>query len=250
MGRKLDAHIVYELGNSLGHLEADLNLEDTPCSIIREDIQELCKYRDIESIELIGTEALRELSWISRKYKDRSKPLEEDDNNYLGSLVQNWYGRIDEISKIWVISLPQTKLDVSKLSSGAAPFFSEGEWNVLSDLEKQGLNEAATSLLGNNFTASEFMALRTIESVLRRWYEKRTSSSIGNVMWGKVLDKLEKEFPERNRPAEISALFHFRRRRNAIAHPDVISSETDANVTFIYVVNVCKAVKDLLLTSG
>ncbi len=249
MGNRIDANTIFELGNSLGRLETDLDLENTPCSIVREDIQTLCKYRDTESLELIGTEALRDLSWISRKYKDRNKPLEEDDSNYLSSLIQNWYGRIDEISKTWVICLPQTKLDVTKLTSGAEPFFDEEEWNVLNDLEKQGLNEAATSLLGNNFTASEFMSLRTVESVLRRWYERKTSNAIGNVTWGKVLNKLEKEFPERKRPTEISALFHLRRRRNAIAHPDVISNETDANVTFIYVVNGCKAVKDLLLTS-
>ncbi len=249
MGKALDANVIFELGNILGHLEADLNRGDTPCNTIRGDISELCKYRNTESIELIGNDAIREASWLGRKYKELSKPMGEDDNNYLASLVQNWYGRIDEISKRWVICLPQTKLDVAKLTSGAEPFFNAEEWDVLNDLERRGLSEAATSLLGNNFTASEFMSLRTVESVLRRWYEKKTSNVIGNVTWGKVLNKLEKEFPERKRPTEISALFHLGRRRNAIAHPDAISDETDANVTFIYVVNVCKAVKNLLLTS-
>ena len=249
MLRTIDAVTIYKLGNALGYLEADLNTEKAPFSLIREDMQELCRYRDVESIGFIGNEAMRELSSLSRRYKDHNKPLGDEDNDWLGTLVQQWYGRIDEISKKWVIGLPQTQLDVGKLASGAKLFFSEEEWDALTELEKQGLNEAATSLLGNNFIASEFMSLRTVESILRRWYEKKTGTVIGKVTWGRVLDKLEKEFPESKRPTEISALFHFRRRRNAIAHPDVISSETDANVTFIYVVNVCKAVKGLLLTS-
>jgi len=249
MVRPIDAVIIYELGNALGHLEADLYAANSPLSSIVEDLQGVCRYKDVESIGFIGNEAWKELSSLSRRYKDRNKPLKDNDNDWLKSLVQQWHGRIDEISKKWVLELPQTQLDVGKLASGARLFFSEEEWDVLTDFEKQGLNESATSLLGNNFTASEFMSLRTVESILRRWYERRTGSVIGKVSWGKVLDKLEEDFPESNRPLEISALFHFRRRRNAIAHPDVISSETDANVTFIYVVQVCKAVKNLLLTS-
>jgi len=246
MAGELDAEDVFELGTWLGHLEGDTNLEKPEWSDIRDDLQHLCKYRVIKGLEFIGSEAQGILSTFGRKYKNRSKQLEDNDVGWLQASVQVWYGRITEISKKWIFSAPQTQLDINKLSAGAKLFFEEDEWDILSELERQGMNEAATSFLGNNFTASEFMALRTLESVLRRWYQKKTGNTIGKLAWGKVLDKIEKDFPEKNRPTEISALFHLRRRRNAIAHPDVISNEPDASVTFIYVINVCKAVKNLL----
>ncbi|MCP8323132.1 MAG: hypothetical protein L6N96_03005 [Candidatus Methylarchaceae archaeon HK02M2] len=247
MAGELDADEIFELGTWLGHLEADTNLEKPEWTDIREDLQNICRYKSTKGLEFIGSEAQGFLSSFGRKYKDKSKKIEDDDVGWLQTTIQIWYGRITEISKKWILCLPQTQLDISKLSSGAKPFFKEEEWNVLTELEKQGMNEAATSFIGNNFTASEFMALRTVESILRRWYEKKTGNKIGKVIWGKVLDKIEKEFPEKKRPIEISALFHLRRRRNAIAHPEAISNESDASVTFIYVIDVCKAVKSLLL---
>jgi len=184
MAGELDAQDIFGLGTWLGHLEADTSLEKPEWSDIREDLQSICRYRTTKGLEFIGSEAQGLLSSFGRKYKDRSKQLEDDDIGWLQTTIQIWYGRITEISKKWILCLPQTQLDIGKLSSGAKLFFKEDEWNVLSELEQQGLNEAATSFLGNNFTASEFMGLRTVESVLRRWYEKKTGNVIKNVMWG------------------------------------------------------------------
>jgi len=134
---------------------------------------------------------------------------------------------------------------VSKLSSGAKSFFEEDEWPLLNELEQHGLNEAATCLLVNNFTSSEFMALRSLESVLRRWYERKTNKPIEKIKQVEIFDMLDKEFPDIGRPKEISALFHLKNRRNAIAHPEVISTVEDANATFIYTISTCKAVNKL-----
>lgn len=245
MVEKIDVDSILRLGLWLGRLETDVNEPNPNWAIIRTCLQPLCRYKQIDELEFTGSDAQGQLSQLGKKYKGRSKTIEEFDCMWIDTLLRQWEGRLYEISKKWILFSPETQLDISKLAFGAEAFFEDDEWAVLSQLEQQGLNEAATSLLGNNFTASEFMALRTIESVLRKWYRKKTGSSLGNVKWGNVLDKLEKEFPERQRPIEISALFHLRRRRNAVAHPDVISSESDASVTFIYVINVCKAMKNI-----
>jgi len=245
MMEKLDVDDILQLGVWTGRLDAEVNNPSPYWGGVRLCLQPLCRYKKIDELEFIGSEAQGQLSQLSKKYKDPSKIMDEEDSSWIDTLLRQWEGRLSEISKKWILFSPETQLDISKLAFGAEAFFEDDEWEVLSQLEQQGLNEAATSLLGNNFTASEFMALRTIESVLRKWYRKKTGSSLGNVKWGNVLDKLEKEFPERQRPIEISALFHLRRRRNAVAHPDVISSESDASVTFIYVINVCKAMKNI-----
>jgi hypothetical protein len=98
-------------------------------------------------------------------------------------------------------------------------------------LEQQGLNEDTVCLLVNNFT--EFMALRTVESVLRRWYETKT---------GKITDKqaaifdILNEINKEKKPKEISILFYLKDRRNAIAHPDEFSNAEEASVTFTHAI--------------
>ncbi len=246
---KLDAISILQLGLWIGRLDAEVNAPNADWGAIKTCLQPLCRYKQIEGLEFIGSDAQGQLSQLSKKYKSPSKTVDDEDSRWIDTLIRQWEGGLNEISNKWILCLPQTQLDINKLASGAKSFFEDDEWKALSEFEQQGLNEAATTLLANNFTASEFMALRTIESVLRRWYKKKTGSSLGNVKWGNVLDKLDREFPEKKRPIEISALFHLRRRRNEVAHPDIISSESDASVTFIYVINVCKAVKSLLLST-
>lgn len=245
MVEKIDVDSILRLGLWLGRLEAAVNAPNSNWGTIRSCLQPLCRYKQIDGLEFIGSDAQGQLSQFNKKFKDRSKAIDGDDCMWIDTLIQQWIGRLDKISKRWIVNSPETQLDISKLTLGGEAFFEDGEWKVLSKLEQRGLNEAAKSLLVDNFTASEFMALRTIESVLRRWYKKKTGSSLGNVKWGNVLDKLDRIFPEKNRPTEISALLHLKRRRNAIAHPDVISRESDASVTFIYVINVCKAMKNI-----
>jgi len=237
---------IYELGMWLGYLEAVVNSEGN-WARVREPLQSLSKYKNVEGLEFIGSEAQSMLNSLARIYKYSYKRLfSKEDCASLNTSVNQWYGRLDEIKKRWFIGVPKTtSLDVSKLSSGARSFFEEDEWSSLTELEQHGLNEAATSLLVNNFTSSEFMALRSLESVLRRWYERKTNKPIEEIKQFEIFGMLDEEFPDKGRPKEISALFHLKNRRNAIAHPEVISTVEDANATFIYTISTCKAVNKL-----
>lgn len=238
---------IYDLGVWLGNLEAVVSPEGITWLRAREPLQYLSKYKNVEGLEFIGSEAQSELYKLARIYKYSYKRIiSKEDCASLNTLVNQWYGRLDEIKKRWFIGVPKTmSLDVSKLSSGAKSFFEEDEWPLLNELEQHGLNEAATCLLVNNYTSSEFMALRSLESVLRRWYERKTNKLIEKIKQVEIFDMLDKEFPDIGRPKEISALFHLKNRRNAIAHPEVISTVEDANATFIYTISTCKAVNKL-----
>jgi hypothetical protein len=246
MTNELDASNIYALGVWLGNLEAIVKSGGTDWGNVRDTLQELSKFKDFEGLEFIGKDAQSDLYRFAKIYKRGfTRKLTEEDCETLNTLVHNWYGRLEEVKKRWIFSTPKTNLDILKLSIGAKSFFEETEWQALSELEQQGLNEAAKCLLTNNFTASEFMVLRTVESVLRRWYEMKTNKKLDSISQGQILNYLDKEYPEPQRPKEISALFHLKNRRNSIAHPDVISNCEEANVTFIYSVNMCKVAKQL-----
>lgn len=181
MVEKIDVDDILKLGLWLGRLDGAVNEPTPDWSTTRTCLQPLCRYKQIDGLEFIGSGAQGQLSQLSKKYKNRSEPIDGSDSMWINTLIQQWIGRLDEISKRWIVNSPETQLDISKLTLGGEAFFEDDEWKVLSKLEQRGLNEAARSLLGDNFTACEFMALRTVESVLRRWYKKKTGSSLGNV---------------------------------------------------------------------
>jgi hypothetical protein len=242
----LDATDLYRLGFWLGRLDTSL-LPSLTWSMTRACLEALSDYKSKEGLQLIGETA----SYYYRKYDNSYKKTEENikkEHCYiLRPVVGKWRGHIEMVLKEWILCRPQVHIDIGKLIKGARSFLSDGEWNILIPLEQEGLNEATQCLLFSNFTSAEFMALRTVESLLRRWYEKHTNKSIGDITFGQVLNKLDKEFPEPNRPKEISPLYNLKERRNAIAHPEVISNEEEATMTFMLVIRQCKLLKNKLV---
>ena len=216
---------------------------------IRVSLEVLCSYKNKVTLGFIGEDAESKLQELNQRYYDDNKYIERTDISDLQNLVNRWIGRIDVISQKWVLSVPQAHLDANKLVNGIKAFLDDQELSVLSSLEKQGLNEAASCLLFNIFTSAEFIALRSVESLLRRWYEKRTGTTLEQERWGDILDKLSELYPKKSeRPKELSLLDYLRGRRNEIAHPQAISNPEEATSTFLNVIAVCKAVKMELLS--
>jgi hypothetical protein len=231
---------IYELGVWIGYLEATVDNNQANWGSVREALQALIAYKTVEGLEFVGTDAQSQLLSLARTYKySYGRLVTKNDLTTLSDIVKTWYGRLEEVKKRWIILIPNLSLDVSKLTAGAKTFFSLEEWDRLNELEHQGLNEAANCMLSNNFTAAEFMALRTVESVLRRWYAAKKGKI--TQLQADVINFIDTEYPDnKKRPKEISALFHLKNRRNAIAHPDEISTAQNANATFVYVIDTCK----------
>lgn len=246
MAKQLDASSIYELGINLGYFEGVLTSDKLIWGTVREALQNLGTFKSVEGLEFIGSDSQAELSRLARTYKySYNRLFAENDRAPLNSLIQNWYGRLIEVQKRWIMKSPKTHLDISKLCAGAHTFFEGDEWSALNELEQKGLNEAAACLLTNNFTASEFMAVRTVESVLRRWYELKTGKATEKQ--AAIFDIIDEEYDEnKKRPKEIQQVFYFKHRRNAIAHPDMISNSEDASVTFTHSVETCSYMVNLI----
>lgn len=241
----LDATDLYELGFWLGRLDCSLQ-SSVPWGIPRICLEVLSDYKSKGDLEFIGNGASYYYTTYNKDYEKPEESIKEVHCHILQPAVAKWRGQIEMVLKEWILCRPQAHMDVGKLIKGARSFLSDGEWNMLIPLEQEGLDEATQCLLFNNFTSAEFMALRTVESLLRRWYEKHTNKSITDVTFGQVLNMLDKEFPEQTRPKEISPLYNLKERRNAIAHPEIISNEEEATMTFMLVVHQCKLLKNKL----
>lgn len=117
------------------------------------------------------------------------------DNRGVIKEVRNIFPTIDELDKVW------NKLDI---------------------IEKQSIHEAQISFGIGAHTASEIMALRTLEGVLRRVYDTKE-------MFGALLKRMEKD-PDLKDLKEIFS--YFKNVRNKITHPEKLSSQLEAESTF------------------
>lgn len=246
MTKQIDVSSIYDLGVWLGYFEGILLPEKSKWGDVKETLQNLSPYKSIESLEFIGNDAQSELYRLAQTYRSaKTRQLSDADRDRLDKLIPKWQGRLEEVKKKWIMKYPRTTLDISKLCAGAHSFFEDKEWAALNELEQQGLNEAAACLLANNYTASEFMAVRTVESVLRRWYESKTGKT--TEQQAAIFNIIDREYPENEkRPKEIHQVFYFKHRRNAIAHPDMISNSEDASVTFTHSVETCRYMVNLI----
>jgi hypothetical protein len=241
-GHVLNAYELLVTGEWLAALRHRLIPGISAWDKVKECLDYLSKtLKNARHFEFIGEEANHLIIQFSRKYYKPNACLDSTDHQKLMSTLARWEGRLQEISRDWILSYPETHINISKLSKGPVAFLSKEECIKLEPLEIYELVEATSSLLQNNFTSAEFMALRTAESLLKKWYEKRTGKKLGRTTWGQVLDKLNKEFPEQERPKELHLLDYLRERRNEIAHSGAVSNSVAASTTFLNVISLYKS---------
>lgn len=236
-----NAYDIYMVGQWIARL--DESATSGTWGMVRVCLQALARYKNIRSLEFVGDE-------VERKYNEYVKDYNNDDDDVksvhrklLKGSVNWWLGRLDEVAKGWVLLCPEVEINIGKLTMGAKSFLSDEEWQSLSLLEQGALDETIASLLSNTFTAAEFMALRLAESLLRRWYTKRTGKESGKLKWFGILDELNEAFPKSRRPKELSLLDYLRERRNEIAHPEVVSQSYEAVTTFFNVTTLFRTIK-------
>lgn len=243
--RNPDTKDIYEIGKWIARLA--LLPADYPWSMAKLSLEALLGCKKIKGYEFIGEDAEYYIAKYGKEYENEGKPIGRENQSLFQLKCEGWEGRLDVVLKQNIVCRPETHMDVEALRSGGKAFLEPEEWEALQPLEQQGLDEAARCLLFNCFTSSEFMSLRTVESLLRRWYEKKTGNAIKDTTWGNVIKKLDDEFPEQNRPKEISYLYFLKERRNDVAHPELISSENHAMMTFLQVIDACKALRNHLV---
>ena len=120
--------------------------------------------------------------------------------------------------------------------------FSFGHWNRISKLERASITEAAFSLGVGAYTASEFMSLRNLESVCRRYYEKVTGKDYKG-SWASIIEEMAEDLQFKS---YTGALHYFREVRNRVGHPEGTSSKLDAESSYKMSVRLAKELVDKL----
>ncbi len=233
---------VYFCGYDLERLEWAIDAIQKPTELAQ-FFGRLRFYERVQSLEDIGREAKGYHDMLS----DYAKPeVLTETKNALREARARWDALIRERLQDLYLVTPKSKLDPKHLMRGCEGFLEQGYSSLLEPIEVSDLNEACRCILVGSATAAEHIALRAAESLLRRWYERKTGNKLSRGTWGTVLDRLVKEYPENSRPKEISLLGYLKQRRDEVAHPDRVSRLTEAECTLMNVCGLLEGIQPIL----
>lgn len=238
----LTAYGAYMMGYNLERLEWVISATNDAAQIAPH-IGVLRKYEQIHPFEVIGQEA--------KYYHDIfsgyiGQPLPNNAMVNLRDVRVRWEAIVAERLQDLFLVTPRTRIEPKTLTQGIIAFLNPQHHALLEGTEVKDLNEACGCLLIGSATAAEFIALRSAESLLRRWYEYKTGKELTQRGWGKVLNKLADEYPEEKRPKEITHLGYLKMRRDEVAHPDRISTLTDAEATLMSICSLIESIAPVL----
>jgi len=247
---------LYKLGSELQCLN-NLTNTSSPIREILPVLETLVKCKHIRGFEDIGEEAENWYKYLSNIMKHASSPKTMTIYGVKFKSLQITLIRWDTLieGKLKKLHLttpePHTNINHENLSEGIKGFIADDFLQLITAEETRNLDEACVCILIGGNTASEFMSLRTAESLLRRWYIKKTDKTLNKNTWGYVLEKLTAEYPdEKDRPKEIQFLSYLNKRRNEIAHPERTSTQNDAEVTLLNIIDLIESLKDYLKDNG
>jgi len=240
---KLNAYGVYLLGYQLERLEWAIATM-TDCADLASIFGELRAYEYAHSFEDIGREA--------KTFHDTVSGLKNEDLSGKKSSLRDartrWHTLARERLQDLYLVTPESKIDPKHLINGINSFLSAKHFDFLKEIEISDLNEACKCILIGSATAAEHISLRAAENLLRRWYEYKTGNRLERKPWGTVLDKLVNEYPENQRPKEITLLGYLKQRRDEVAHPDRVSTLTEAEATLMNVCSLIEGIEPVLAT--
>lgn len=240
---------LFILGGNLHFLDSIL-LSSVSIKDILPALEPFIECKDIRGFDRIGQEAENWHTYLSNAISGidcrRTTVITNSQSRLLHDMVVRWRVLIEErVTKLYLLH-PRTTIIPEKLRIGITSFVEDEVVKLITDQEKGNLQEACHCLLIGSYTAAEFMSLRTAESLLRRWHEKKTSEPLEKKTWGFVLDKLTEAYPDKGRPKEIKLLGYLKERRDGIAHPERSSTPHEAETTLMNVVALIQSLKDYL----
>ena len=204
-------------------------------------IEPLRFYEDVHGFEDIGKEAT---GWHNSISNNVLPLILDTEKNSLRAAKTRWESLVSERLGEHYLLRAQSNLDHKKLNQGAIGFLPEDEYAFLDVMEVSDLSDACVCLMLGRATPAEYMALRSAEGLLRRWYEHKTGKQIMKA-WGRVLERLVKEYPEATRPKELAVLAYLKVRRDEVAHPERVSTMIEAEATLMTVFSLAADLKGI-----
>jgi len=187
--------------------------------------------RLIKNIDELNLEVTSKVIWFEKlkKYKKRldktnnDYKLKQEDVNEITLLMDNLnMVIIAELQGRIVYVITEKRIKVEKLLDKIEHLFAQNVFNELPDLPRCDFREGGKCIAFERTTAGAFHILRSLEGIVRWFFDKLTSSSGCKDNWGNIIINLKSiSIPP---PSEILDQLHAIRvnYRNPTAHPELI----------------------------
>ena len=253
--RGLSSRGLFELGRRFEYLRVILYTSFATEEIL-EALEPLTRFKGVEGFDWLTTEAqqefeqLRQLELAKRNRALLPSPiinLNQKERRRLQDTVSRWATLLQQqLPHFWLVTPGRHIIQTTRITQGPKSFVEPELLGLLNEMEHSDLWESCGCILVGSYTAAEFIALRSAESLLRRWHERKTGVTLERRTWGRVLDALTDSYPEKQRPKELKLLGYLKERRDEVAHPDRSSTSQEAETTLMNVFSLVQSLREFL----
>ncbi len=223
---------------TLYRLESETGDEDPDLEATMHMLDRLTDLRGSQHVGVIGDEAAHCLGYLVNDKAESPRDLQsisltEEERAEIHDKVNEWIRRFERFLESAVSHAPTTEIPPGKLIGGNRELLAEHVGERFEN-EVRDLTEAASNLCAGSYTSTEFMCLRAVERLLRRYFREKTGEAVPARDWSEALDVVAQRVQDHDDlPEELRILEYLRERRRHLVHPEGHSSREDAETTLL-----------------
>lgn len=220
---------------TLYRLESEMTSQDPDMQATVDLLDSLTRLQGISRFGVIGDEAEHCLEYFIENKADSATEIADidltrDEQTEIVGKVREWIERFEHYIETAVTDAPTTEIPPNQLLSGTHGLLAKHVGERY-ESEVRDLNEAANNLCAGSYTSAEFMCIRAVERILRRYFQAKIGDVEGRD-WSHALDTVVESVGE-DLPEELQTLRYLRQRRRYLVHPEKHSSREEAERTLM-----------------
>jgi len=221
---------------NLYRLESELRRADPDVEAIVELMDSLRALQGIPHLGVVGDEADHCIEYFVTEKVDSpgdvsSVTLSDTERKEIGQKTTEWMARFEDHLGSAVAQSPATEIPPNELLGESHDLLARQAGERFEPAVRD-LNEAASNLCAGAYTSTEFMCVRAVERVLRKYFRQEMGDTPAAKDWSQALETVVEDVTDRsNLPQELQILEYLQERREYIVRPASHSSQADAERT-------------------
>jgi HEPN domain-containing protein len=229
---------IHSYAFNLYRLDSEIRQRNPDVQAIVDLMGSLRRLQGIQQFGVIGDEAEHCLEYFVSQKVDSPEQipqvnLSKQEQKEIADKTNEWIQRFEHYLGSAVARAPTTEIPPNELLGGSHELLSEHVGERF-EPEVRDLNEAASNLCAGSYTSAEFMCIRAVERLLRKYFRDQMGDKPAAKDWSRALETVAEDVSERsNLPDELQILGYLQDRRQHLVHPETHSSQDDAEQTLL-----------------
>jgi HEPN domain-containing protein len=240
---------VHSYAFNLYRLESEVRRPDPDVEAVVELMDSLRRLQGIPQVGVVGDEAEHCIEYFVTEKVDSpeevsSVSLSDSERKEIGQKTHEWIERFERHLGSAVAQSPATEIPPNELLGGSHELLAEHVGERF-EPEVRDLNEAASNLCAGAYTSTEFMCIRAVERLLRKYFREEMGEKSAAKDWSRALETVAADVEDRrDLPEELRILEHLQERRRELVRPESHSTQDDAETTLMKTFRLVDALID------